>query len=83
MAASDPDGERVEAACALLSTRRQVLKIGAGVALTPLMAATAPRAEPAVRPAAPDVDPAGLEVAVDDLVRKTGVKPTDPGSPSC
>jgi CubicO group peptidase (beta-lactamase class C family) len=81
MAASDPDGERAEAgaASALLSTRRQVLGIGAGAALTPLLAATASRAEPALRPAVPDADPAGLEAAVDDLVRKTGVKPTDPG----
>jgi CubicO group peptidase (beta-lactamase class C family) len=53
-------------------TRRHVLGIGAGFALAPLRAAAAPQPEP-------HEDPTGLEAAVDALVEKTGVKPTDPG----
>jgi CubicO group peptidase (beta-lactamase class C family) len=73
MATGDPRRSRIEtsAAWAVGPTRRRVLGMGAGVALTPLMAA-APKAEPSV-------DLAGLEAAVDALVQKTGVKPADPG----
>ena len=78
MATSDRCGRRFEAcaASAPAPTRRYVLGMGAGAALAPLMAAAAPRLTPRVEPY---TDPAGLEAAVDALVQKTGVKPTDPG----
>jgi CubicO group peptidase (beta-lactamase class C family) len=78
MATSDPRGGRFEAcaASASIPTRRHVLGMGAGAALAPFVAAVAPRAAPQ---AGPHADLTGLEAAVDALVQKTGVKPTDPG----
>src|SRR5712675_783836 len=76
MATSDRCGRRFEsrAASAPAPTRRYVLGMGAGAALAPLMAAAAPRLAPQVEAY---TDPTGLEAAVDALVQKTGVKPTD------
>src|SRR5262249_32913829 len=69
----DPRRSGIErsAAWAVRPTRRRVLGMGAGIALTPLTAAV-PKAEPSV-------DLAGLEAAVDALVQKAGVKSADPG----
>ena len=71
MTTADQCSEGCEPRATLATTRRNVLAMGAGVALVPVLGRPG-RAERRD-------DPVGLEAGVDALVEKTGVKPTDPG----